>query len=76
MAPTFTAGDRVLATSVFISLKPGDVVILKYNDEVLIKRILLIKKDKIFVMGDNEDNSTDSRDWGLIPISSVISKVL
>lgn len=35
---------------------------------------LLIQKDTIFVMGDNRPRSSDSREFGPIPLSSVIGK--
>lgn len=35
-----------------------------------------IPKDHLFVMGDNRDNSADSREWGLVPMENVKGKAM
>jgi signal peptidase I len=36
----------------------------------------VVPEDSLFVMGDNRDNSTDSRAWGVVPLSYVRGEAL
>jgi signal peptidase I len=37
---------------------------------------VVIPARQLFVMGDNRDNSLDSRDWGFVPVTNVIGEPL
>ena len=70
---------------------PGDLVLIK-DGQVIVNNIQLIEDyiadvpyyngewevppDKVFVLGDNRNLSSDSHDWGFVPIQNVIGKAI
>ena len=48
------------------NFKVGDVVIAYQKKREVVKRISSIDKGRVFLVGDNEDQSTDSRDHGSV----------
>jgi nickel-type superoxide dismutase maturation protease len=78
MAPALRHNQIVFASSIpYIFRKPrtGDIVIVRHT-RCIIKRIAEIKEDKIFIIGDNEEKSTDSRSFGWIGKESILGKVI
>ena len=70
---------------------PGDEVVISNKQVVINGQILdepyiaaqpvyqgswTVAEDSLFVLGDNRNNSSDSHNWGLVPISSVVGKAL
>ena len=71
---------------------PGDKVQIRnnttyINDQPLYEPYLLEKSindfgpivvpnDSVFVMGDNRNNSADSREWGFLPIDNITGRTL
>lgn len=76
MSPTFKAGRVVVAVGIFSKLKPRDIVILSNQGREIIKRIKLIKNDKVFVVGDNLNASTDSREFGWLNRHQIKARVI
>lgn len=86
MSPILKEGQDVLSINWFINPKVGDIVVVKrlqaegtfgrtgYRE--IVKRIEKIEGDQIWIMGDNQDESTDSRDFGPVKMENIIGKVV
>jgi nickel-type superoxide dismutase maturation protease len=78
MLPTIKDGDEVLVKTVS-NLEIGDVVVAihPYRKTPIIKRITGISTSgKLFLSGDNPDESTDSRTFGEIDKKDVLGVVV
>jgi len=76
MAPMLSPGQLIVATSLFKRLRPGQVVVLRKNNKELIKRIERVEENKVFVIGDNLNASTDSRQFGWLDRDTVVARVI
>lgn len=80
MYPSFIHGQIVLAQKkwFFCFYRKGDVII--FTDPIkhlrIIKRIQKIKKESLYLIGDNKKESTDSRNFGWIDKKYTIGKVI
>ncbi|ARK30586.1 signal peptidase I [Halalkalibacter krulwichiae] len=56
----------------------GDILMEDYiKEEMLVENEkFVIPKEHVFVMGDNRNNSSDSREIGPVPIENVVGKVI
>ena len=76
MEPSLREGRVVFAWTWFRTLEPQNVVIVRHGGLEKIKRIQKIKGKKVFVVGDNQAMSTDSRQFGWINRGDVVARVL
>ncbi len=75
MLPTLKPGQVVWVWHWFTP-KVGNVVVFKYNAQEFVKRVKQVNGQQIFLLGDNPNDSLDSRQLGLIKRENVIGKVL
>jgi nickel-type superoxide dismutase maturation protease len=74
MIPTLAPGERLLVRQDG-PIVLGDIVVFEHATQFDIKRILRIESNGVFVLGDNDQVSTDSRTYGLIPHDDVLGSV-
>ena len=78
MEPGLKDNQTVIASSLpYFFGKPhvNDIVVLSHG-KCIIKRIINVKKNEIFVVGDNNKESTDSRNFGWVSKRKIIGKVI
>ncbi len=78
MAPSLQPGDRVLVRRTR-SVRPGDIVAAsdpRRPERSLLKRVVDVGQEGVFLLGDNLEHSTDSRQFGPVPLASVRGKAI
>lgn len=70
MNPTLKDGQIVLCHSIR-TFREGQVVVAFMNGREVVKRIKSIENGRIFLEGDNQDASTDSRTHGSVTDSKI-----
>lgn len=76
MLPTLSPGTLVIALKWLRKPVVGKVVIIDHEGKEKIKRINAIKDNQIFVVGDHEIASTDSRHFGLLENDIIKGRVI
>lgn len=74
MVPTL-APDEKLLVRYDGPVVLGDLVVFQRANRIDIKRVSRIESDGLFVVGDNDLVSTDSRTYGLVPHEDVLGTV-
>ena len=79
MSPFLKDKDLIIASYIpffFKNPKINDVVVVKYDNKILVKRVKKIKENKYFIKGDNKNDSWDSSSFGLVKKKDILGKFL
>lgn len=74
MSPVLTTGDVIIGWK--RRVRVGDIVIARINDREVVKRIDSFRDDKPYLIGDNRQESTDSRHYGPVAESAILGTVM
>lgn len=75
MIPSYAPGEVVLV-KYGAQFTVGDVVLIKFTHRTDIKRVKEILGSRVFVQGDHEAVSIDSRNYGPVKNDMIIGKVI
>ncbi len=75
MLPRLVPG-RIVVAHGWGAVSTGDVIILVHDGLEKIKRVSRIEGGKAYVLGDNAEASTDSREFGWVNLHDIIAKVI
>lgn len=78
MAPGLQPGDRLVFWKT-TAVRAGDVVAAadpRHPERTVVKRAVAVGGDGVLLLGDNPDQSTDSRHFGRVPVTSVRGKAV
>jgi nickel-type superoxide dismutase maturation protease len=76
MLPSLRPGQLVIVSNFFQQLSAGNVVVIRHDRTDKIKRIKYINPGKLYLLGDNTLRSIDSRNFGWLPRSCVVGRVI
>lgn len=75
MMPAYDHGKIVVGRR-FSRPRVGDVVIVRHRRTEIIKRVSQMQDDQVYLLGDNPEESTDSRQFGWLPVNAIIAVVI
>ncbi len=75
MRPTLVPGQLVFAIK-WLKPRPGKLVVVEVKGCQIVKRLSKTKGSKVYILGDNEPFSTDSRRFGWISKNDLLATVI
>ncbi len=77
MEPTLSPGDIVLFKGARLEkLNVGDIVLARTGGLEVVKRIAGFGDGQVWLLGDNPEQSTDSRKHGYVDVANVVARIV
>ncbi len=79
MEPTLRNGQVVWVnnwTYLINKVKVGDIVVFKKDNQELVKRVTSVSSSGVFLTGDNQKDSLDSKAFGEVSRNAIVAKVI
>ena len=76
MLPALPPNTIVWGWCWFLRLRPGHVVVITHDGKEKVKRIQKLEGERVFLVGDHPEASTDSRHFGWLPRTVVRARVI
>lgn len=76
MSPALLPGRIVVAGCGRKPLRKGDVVLFRHEGMDKVKRVVELTASHVYLLGDNGEQSTDSRHYGWVPRINIEGKIL
>jgi type IV secretory pathway protease TraF len=76
MMPILPPGTLVWGLRWYMKIKRDDVVVFEHQGKEKIKRVKEVTSDEVYVVGDFEEESLDSRHFGWLSKGTVLAKVV
>lgn len=70
------AGDRVIISNGQVTVNDQTLEEPYVADPPVYEKTLIVPEDQLFVLGDNRNNSSDSHNWGTVPMDYVVGKAV
>ena len=74
MVPALYSGQLVIGWR--RGVREGDVILARQMGREVVKRVERVKKDKIYLVGDNRTESHDSRHYGPVAFQDIIGSIM
>jgi phage repressor protein C with HTH and peptisase S24 domain len=75
MAPTFRPGQVVVIRRTS-HVSVGDIVMFRHDGIEKIKRVARAETGRLYLLGDNPQASTDSRNFGWVGTENLIGRIV